>query len=108
MELTNDLRDLLLFVNNKTHATELLRFINEHNGVVYSAIREHIDIPVEKRGNLAYPLKIMIQKGFIYKYKTHMKNWTMYGEVKMYKTTEKGKQALKILDMFSNVKEKHL
>ena len=108
MELTNDLRDLLLFVNNKTHAIELLKFINEHNGVVYSAIREHMDMPVDKRGNLAYPLKIMIQKGFIYKYKSHMKNWTMYGEVKKYKTTEKGKQALKILDMFSNVKEKHL
>ena len=50
----------------------------------------------------------MIDKGFIYKYKSHMKNWTMYGEVKMYKTTEKGKQALKILEMFANVKEKHI
>ena len=108
MKLTNDLRDLLLFINNKTHAVELLKFIDNHNGVVFSALREHIDMPIGKRQNLAYPLKIMIDKGFIYKYKSHMKNWTMYGEVKLYKTTVKGKQALKILEMFSNVKEKHI
>ena len=69
--MTNDLRDLLLFINNKTHAIELLKFINLHNGVVFSAIREHIDMHVDKRQNLAYPLRIMIEKGFIYKYKTH-------------------------------------
>ena len=106
--MTNDLRDLLLFINNKTHAVELLKFIDNHNGVVFSALREHIDMPIGKRQNLAYSLKIMIDKGFIYKYKSHMKNWTMYGEVKLYKTTVKGKQALKILEMFSNVKEKHI
>ena len=106
--MTNDLRDLLLFINNKTHAIELLKFINLHNGVEFSAIREQINMPVDKRQNLAYPLRIMIEKGFIYKYKSHMKNWTMYGEVKLYKTTVKGKQALKILEMFSNVKEKHI
>ena len=106
--MTNELRDLLLFINDKTHAVELLKFIDNHNGVVFSAIREHINIPVNKRQNLAYPLKIMIDKGFIYKYKSHMKNWTMYGEVKLYKTTVKGKQALKILEMFANVKEKHI
>ena len=106
--MTNELRDLALFINDRTHAVELLKFIDNHNGVVFSAIREHIDMPVDKRQNLAYPLKIMIDKGFIYKYKSHMKNWTMYGEVKLYKTTVKGKQALKILEMFSNVKEKHI
>ena len=106
--MTNDLRDLLLFVNNKTHAIELLKFINEHNGVVFSAFYDLPFFKAEKRQNLAYPLKIMINRGFIYKYKSHMKNWTMYGEVKMYKTTEKGKQALKILEMFANVKEKHI
>ena len=106
--MVDNLRDLALFVNDRTHATELLKFINEHNGVVFSAIREHIDIPVAKRQNLAYPLRLMIERGFIYKYKSHMKNWTMYGKVKMYKTTEKGKQALKILEMFANVKEKKL
>ena len=108
MELTNNLRDLALFVNDRTHAVELLKFIDNHNGVVFTALREHIDMPIGKRQNLAYPLKIMIDKGFIYKYKSHMKNWTMYGEVKLYKTTEKGKQALKILEMFANVKEKHI
>tara|TARA_B100001245_G_C22479800_1_gene244706 strand:- start:160 stop:486 length:327 start_codon:yes stop_codon:yes gene_type:complete len=108
VELTNNLRDLALFVNDRTHAVELLKFIDNHNGVVFSALREHIDMPIGKRQNLAYPLKIMIDKGFIYKYKSHMKNWTMYGEVKLYKTTVKGKQALKILEMFSNVKEKHI
>ena len=108
MKLTNELRDLALFVNDRTHAVELLKFIDNHNGVVFSALREHIDMPIGKRQNLAYPLKIMIDKGFIYKYKSHMKNWTMYGEVKLYKTTVKGKQALKILEMFSNVKEKHI
>ena len=106
--MTNELRDLALFINDRTHAVELLKFIDNHNGVVFSAIREHIDMPVDKRQNLAYPLRIMIDKGFIYKYKSHMKNWTMYGEVKLYKTTVKGKQALKILEMFSNVKEKHI
>ena len=106
--MTNNLRDLALFVNDRTHAVELLKFIDNHNGVVFSALREHIDMPVDKRQNLAYPLRIMIEKGFIYKYKSHMKNWTMYGEVKLYKTTVKGKQALKILEMFSNVKEKHI
>jgi len=106
--LTNDLRDLLLFINNKTHAVELLKFIDNHNGVVFTALREHIGMPIEKRQNLAYPLKIMIDKGFIYKYKSKMKGWTMYGDIKLYKTTVKGKQALKILEMFSNVKEKHI
>ena len=106
--MTNNLRDLALFVNDRTHAVELLKFIDNHNGVVFSALREHIDMPIGKRQNLAYPLKIMIDKGFIYKYKSHMKNWAMYGEVKLYKTTVKGKQALKILEMFSNVKEKHI
>ena len=43
---TNSLRDLSLFVNDRTHAVELLKFINNHNGVVFSAIREHIDIYV--------------------------------------------------------------
>tara|TARA_Y100000310_G_scaffold61898_1_gene57143 strand:+ start:400 stop:726 length:327 start_codon:yes stop_codon:yes gene_type:complete len=108
VELTNELRDLLLFINNKTHAVELLKFIDNHNGVVFSAIREHIDIPVDKRQNLAYPLRIMIDKGFIYKYKSHMKNWTMYGQVKMYRTTEKGKWLLKKLEEFSDYKEKNI
>jgi len=108
MKLTNELRDLLLFINDKTHAKELLQFINNHNGVVFSAIREHIDMPVNKRQNLAYPLRIMIEKGFIYKYKSKMRGWTMYGDIKLYKITEKGKQALKILHMFANVKEKHI
>ena len=106
--MTNDLRDLLLFINNKTHAVELLKFIDNHNGVVFTALREHIDMPVDKRQNLAYPLRIMIEKGFIYKSKAKMKGWTMYGDIKLYKTTVKGKQALKILDMFSNVKEKYI
>ncbi len=106
--MTNELRDLLLFINNKTHAVELLKFIDNHNGVVFSAIREHIDIPVDKRQNLAYPLRIMIDKGFIYKYKSHMKNWTMYGQVKMYRTTEKGKWLLKKLEEFSDYKEKNI
>lgn len=106
--MTEKLRDLLLFINDKTHAVELLKFINNHNGVVFSAIREHIEMPVDKRQNLAYPLRIMIEKGFIYKYKSKMKGWTMYGDVKLYRTTDKGKQALKILEMFANVKEKHI
>ena len=55
-----------MFVNDKTHATELLKFINLHNGVVFSAIREHINMPVNKRQNLAYPLRLMIERGFIY------------------------------------------
>jgi len=105
---TNSLRDLSLFVNDRTHAVELLKFINSYNGVVYSVIREHINIPIDKRQNLAYPLRIMIERGFIYKYKSKMKGWTMYGDVKLYKTTEKGKQALKILEMFANVKERKL
>lgn len=106
--MTNDLRDLLLFINNKTHAVELLKFIDDHNGVVYSALMQHIGMPISKRQNLAYPLKIMINKGFIYKENSKMKGWTCYGDIKLYKTTVKGKQALKILEMFSNVKEKHI
>ena len=106
--MTNDLRDLLLFVNNKTHAIELLKFINEHNGVVFSAFYQMPFFNYEKRQNLAYPLRIMSDKGFIYKEKSKMKGWTMYGDVKLYKTTVKGKHALKILDMFANVKEKKL
>ena len=106
--MTNELRDLLLFINNKTHAVELLKFIDNHNGVVFSAIREHIDMPVDKRQNLAYPLRIMIEKGFIYKSKAKMKGWTMYGDIKLYRTTEKGKWLLKKLEEFSNVKEKHI
>ena len=54
--MTNDLRDLLLFINNKTHAIELLKFINEHNGVVFSAFYELPFFKAEKRQNLAYPL----------------------------------------------------
>ena len=106
--MTNELRDLALFVNDRTHAVELLKFIDNHNGVVFSALREHIDMPIGKRQNLAYPLKIMIDKGFIYKYKSHMKNWTMYGQVKMYRTTEKGKWLLKKLEEFSDYKEKNI
>ena len=106
--MTNDLRDLLLFINNKTHAVELLKFIDNHNGVVFSAFYELPFFRAEQRQNLAYPLKIMVDKGFIYKYKSKMKGWTMYGDIKLYKTTVKGKQALKILEMFSNVKEKHI
>jgi|TARA_R110002051_G_scaffold297335_1_gene363663 hypothetical protein len=106
--LTEKLRDLLLFINNKTHAIELLKFIDNHNGVVFSALYELPFFKVEKRQNLAYPLKMMINKGFIYKENSKMKGWTCYGDIKLYKTTVKGKQALKILDMFSNVKEKHI
>lgn len=106
--MTEKLRDLLLFINNKTHAIELLKFIDNHNGVVFSALYELPFFKVEKRQNLAYPLKMMINKGFIYKENSKMKGWTCYGDIKLYKTTVKGKQALKILDMFSNVKEKHI
>ena len=97
-----------MFINNKTHAIELLKFIDNHNGVVFSALYELPFFKVEKRQNLAYPLKMMINKGFIYKENSKMKGWTCYGDIKLYKTTVKGKQALKILDMFSNVKEKHI
>ena len=107
-EQWENLRDLLLFVNNKTHAVELLEFIDKHNGVVFSAFYQMPFFNYEKRQNLAYPLRIMIDKGFIYKEKSKMKGWTMYGDVKLYKTTVKGKHALKILDMFANVKEKKL
>tara|TARA_R100001244_G_C5134346_1_gene126518 strand:- start:225 stop:551 length:327 start_codon:yes stop_codon:yes gene_type:complete len=108
VKLTDKLRDLLVFVDNRTHAVELLKFIDEHNGVVFSAFYELPFFSMDKRQNLAYPLKIMIDRGFIYKYKSKMKGWTMYGDIKLYKTTVKGKHVLKILEMFANVKEKHI
>jgi hypothetical protein len=107
VELTKQLSDLLLFVHNKTNAKEILEFINGHNGVVYSAINEHLATTVEdternckKINAIAYPLRIMIVHGFIYKYKAKMTGWTMYGDVKLYRITDKGKEVLKILEMF--------
>jgi len=105
--LTNQLSDLFLFVHNKTNAKEILEFIDDHNGVVYSAIRNHLVTTVKdternckKINAIAYPLNIMIGKGFIYKYKSKMRGWTMYGDVRLYKITDKGKEVLNMLKMF--------